>query len=76
MNEIVIVNRCKLTEQERHLALASIPKGSRQIDVANEFQVSESITSILVSQHQNTSSVRERPCSSTLWSRTGLTTSI
>ena len=49
---------------------------ARQINVAKEFQVSESITNILVSQHRNTSSVCKRPCSSALWSQTGQMTSI
>ena len=57
----VMVARRRLTDQERHLAVARIRTGSTQCDVAGELGVSQSVISRLVHRFRDTGSVGERP---------------
>lgn len=53
--------RRRLTDEERHLAIARLRVGSRQSDVAVELGVSQSVISRLATKHRATGSVRDRP---------------
>ena len=57
----VMVARRRLTDQERHLAVARMRTGSTQCDVAGELEVSQSVISRLVHRFRDTGSVGERP---------------
>ena len=57
----VMVARRRLTDQERHLAVARIRTGSTQCDVADELGVSQSVISRLVYIFRDTGSAGERP---------------
>ena len=57
----VMVARRRLTDQERHLAVAHIRTGSTQCDVAGELVVLQSVISRLVHIFRDTGSVGERP---------------
>ena len=57
----VMVARRRLTDQERHLAVARIRTGSTQCDVAGELGVSQNVISRLVHRFRDTGSVGERP---------------
>ena len=57
----IMVARRRLTDQERHLAVACIRTGSTQCDVAGELGVSQSVISRLVHRFRDTGSVGERP---------------
>ena len=57
----VMVARRRLTDQERHLAVARIRTGSTQCIVAGELGVSQSVISRLVHRFIDTGSVGERP---------------
>ena len=57
----VMVARRRLTDQERHLAVARIRTGSTQCDVAGELGVLQSVISRLVHRFRDTGSVGERP---------------
>ena len=58
-----MVARRRLTDQERHLAVARIRTGSTQCDVAGELGVSQSVISRLLHIFRDTGSVGERPIS-------------
>ena len=60
INPVMVAHR-RLTDQERHLAVARIRTGSTQCDVAGELGVSQSVVSRLVHSFRDTGSVGERP---------------
>uniref|UniRef100_A0A3B5B5P7 Transposase Tc1-like domain-containing protein n=1 Tax=Stegastes partitus TaxID=144197 RepID=A0A3B5B5P7_9TELE len=48
-------------DEQRHLAIARLQVGGRQLDVARELGVSQSVISRLASRHRTTGTVRDRP---------------
>lgn len=52
--------RRRLSDEQRHLAVARLRTGSRQVDVAAELGVSQSVVSRLFRRYRDTGSVRER----------------